>query len=129
MNSKLAVLILFLAGAARAETPGSARVETLIRSLNDAGMPRSVLVLLAALATDAGQPDEVRSAAGAMLAARSGSDPAAIVPAKVQVTCCPAAEHDHPDPDDDWNVRPLGRVSTTLAPEAAAVPTLDTVMV
>src|SRR5258707_13770112 len=76
MNSKLAVLILCLAGAARAETAGSARVETLIRSLNDAAMPRSAMVLLAALATDAGQPDEVRSAAGAMLAARSGSDPA-----------------------------------------------------
>src|SRR5258706_7489173 len=76
MNSRLAVLILCVAGAARAETPGSAGAETLIRSLNDAGMPRSAMVLLAALATDAGQPGGVRSAAGAMLAARSGSDPA-----------------------------------------------------
>src|SRR5438067_6449194 len=73
MNNKLAVLILLVTGAARAQ---SARVETLIRSLNDAGMPRSAMVLLAALAADQSQSDEVRSAAGSMLAARSGSDPA-----------------------------------------------------
>src|SRR2546421_5392744 len=73
MTNKLAVRILLGTGAARAQ---SARVEPLIRWLNDAGMPRSAMVLLAALATDESQSDEVRSAAGAMLAARSGGDPA-----------------------------------------------------
>ena len=71
MNRKLAVLILCLAGAARAE---SARVATLVRALDDAKMPRTAMVMLAALATDASQPDEVRVAAGEELVRRAPGD-------------------------------------------------------
>lgn len=49
---------------------------TLTRTLDDAGMPRSATVLLAALAGDAQQPDEVRAAAKRMLAGRAAKEPA-----------------------------------------------------
>src|SRR3954468_5746539 len=76
MNNKVAVLVLVLAGAARAQGAGDARIETLIRSLDDAKMPRTAMVLLAALAADPAQPDDIRLAAGARLGAQAGADPA-----------------------------------------------------
>lgn len=53
-----------------------ARVTTLIRALDDAGMPESATVLLAALSTDAKQAQSVRAAARETLVSRSGRDPA-----------------------------------------------------
>src|SRR5206468_3893413 len=49
---------------------------TLTRTLDDAGMPRSATVLLAALASDAAQPEDVRAAAKDALVARAAQDPA-----------------------------------------------------
>ncbi len=84
-------LILCLAGAARADSPEAAfarvdqsnvpaeeargRIATVVQALTDAGMPRSATVLLAALAADAQQPEGVREAAKAALAARAADDP------------------------------------------------------
>jgi hypothetical protein len=53
-----------------------ARVANLMQALNDIAMPRSATVLLAALASDAEQPEAVRAAARAELAARAAGDPA-----------------------------------------------------
>jgi len=49
---------------------------TLTRTLDDAGMPRSATVLLASLAEDGQQPEDVRAAAKRMLAERAAQDPA-----------------------------------------------------
>ncbi|MFN2549118.1 MAG: hypothetical protein ABR567_16980, partial [Myxococcales bacterium] len=65
---RIAALLLFAAGLARAETPQAAfervdkarvpadeargRILTVVQALNDAGMPRSATVLLSALAAD-----------------------------------------------------------------------------
>lgn len=53
-----------------------ARVATVVRALEDAGMPRSATVFLAALGSDPQQSAGVREAARDALAARSASDPA-----------------------------------------------------
>ena len=58
------------------EAPG--RVATLVQSLDHLGMPRSATVLLAALASEPGQPLGVRSAAGERLLARAGEDSALV---------------------------------------------------
>ena len=91
MKTFLGALILCLAGAARADSPEAAfarvdksnvpegeargRIETVVQALTDAGMPRSATVLLAALASDEQQPEGVRDAAKAALAARASDDP------------------------------------------------------
>jgi len=88
---RIAALVLCAAGLARAETPQAAfarvdkarvssdeargRIATVVQALNDAGMPRSATVLLAALASDDQQSDGVRSAAKAELASRAVIDP------------------------------------------------------
>src|SRR5437868_2775994 len=51
-----------------------ARIATLVRALDDAQMPRSATVLLAALAADAQQDAAVRTAAKGALAARAAQD-------------------------------------------------------
>jgi hypothetical protein len=51
-----------------------ARIATVVEALNDAGMPRSATVLLAALASDPQQSEGVRTAARAQLAARVSAD-------------------------------------------------------
>jgi len=51
-----------------------AGVATVVEALNEAGMPRSATVLLAALASDAQQSEGVRTAARAQLAARVAAD-------------------------------------------------------
>src|SRR5438128_8639409 len=51
-----------------------ARIATVVQALNDAGMPRSATVLLAALASDPQQSEGVRTAARAQLAARVSAD-------------------------------------------------------
>src|SRR2546421_381929 len=50
-----------------------ARIATVVEALNDAGMPRSATVLLAALASDPQQSEGVRTAARAPPAARGGA--------------------------------------------------------
>ena len=91
MKTLLGALILCLAGAARADSPEAAfarvdqakvpageargRIATVVQALADAGMPRSATVLLATLAADAQQPEGVREAAKAALAARAAEDP------------------------------------------------------
>ena len=51
-----------------------ARIATVVEALNDAGMPRSATVLLAALASDPQQSEGVRTAARAQLVARASAD-------------------------------------------------------
>jgi hypothetical protein len=80
------VLALVLAAADPAAAYGSidrakltaedarARIATVVEALNDAGMPRSATVLLAALASDPQQSEGVRTAARAQLAARVTAD-------------------------------------------------------
>jgi hypothetical protein len=91
MKTRVLALILALGGAARAQSPQEAfaridkakvagdeargRIATVVRSLTDAGMPRSATVLLAALAADDQQSEGVREAARAELAARAADDP------------------------------------------------------
>lgn len=91
MKTIPAALFLCLAGAARADSPQAAwarvdkapvegeeargRIATVVQALSEAGMPRSAAVLLAALAADEQQPDGVRGAAKAELAARAAQDP------------------------------------------------------
>src|SRR5438128_906880 len=48
----------------------------MVRALDDAGMPRSATVLLAALAEDASQPEAARAQARQALAVRAERDPA-----------------------------------------------------
>jgi hypothetical protein len=43
---------------------------------------------------------------------------------RVQVTICPAAEHDHPGPEADTKVNPSGRVSETVTLAATKGPLL-----
>jgi tetratricopeptide (TPR) repeat protein len=59
--------------ARNGDAPG--RLATVMRALNDARMPRSATVLLAALASDPAQSDDVRSAARSELLARAAQDP------------------------------------------------------
>ncbi len=91
MKTLLAALFLCVAGAARADSPEAAfarvdraklsadeargRIATVVQALEGAGMPRSATVLLAVLASDEAQPEGVRDAAKAALAARAAQDP------------------------------------------------------
>ena len=85
------LVILCAAGAALADSPQAAfsrldkarvgadeargRIATVVQALNDAGMPRSATVLLAALAADSAQSEGVRAAAKTELAQRAADDP------------------------------------------------------
>ncbi len=54
--------------------------------------------------------------------------PAARPPARVQVTLCPAAVHDQPEPVAPAKLCPVGRASVTVTePVVAPAPTLRTV--
>ncbi len=59
-------------------SPGEAgaRVETVLRALDDFGMPHSATVLLGSLSADPEQSEAVRAAARAQLAERAAQDPA-----------------------------------------------------
>jgi hypothetical protein len=63
------------AGLDRPGTDARGRVATVMQALTDAQMPRSATVLLASLASDPAQPEDVRGAARSELLARAAQDP------------------------------------------------------
>jgi hypothetical protein len=57
------------------EDEARGRIATVVQALEQAQMPRSATVLLAALASDPDQPEAVRASAKSALAARAAADP------------------------------------------------------
>jgi hypothetical protein len=112
------VIAIFGAGAAFTVIVS---VEELFAAFVSPGVETvAVLLTLPVTVDDTATTNEILPAAPA----------AAIGPGFVQVTVCPAAEHDHAVPAAETNVMPVGNVSVTvMTPVVADVPALVTAMV